>query len=107
MRILTQAFQKVDLFFLVVVAALFQLWDAIITHIYVGNGLVCEGNPFMVPLLKNGMFLPERFFTVGISVILVYLLSKYSNKVAQKACIGIVMLYSITLAWNYSILLNA
>lgn len=107
MRILTQTFQKIDLMFFVIIAALFQLWDAVITYIYVTNGSVSEGNPLMVPLLKNGIFLPERFFSAGISVLLIYLLSKYSSKIAQSACIGIIMLYSITLAWNYSILSRA
>jgi hypothetical protein len=53
------------------------------------------------------MFLPERFLSVGISILLIYLLSKYSIKIAQNACIGVIMLYGITLAWNYSILSQA
>jgi hypothetical protein len=104
MRSLTRTFQKINLTTLVICAALLQLWDAVITYVYVSNGIVCEGNPFMLPLLKNGMFLPERVLSVGISVILIYMLSRYSLKIAHFASFGVVLLYGSVIIWNYSVL---
>jgi hypothetical protein len=104
MRSLTRTFQKINLTTLVICAALLQLWDAIITHIFVGNGSVCEGNPFMQPLLKNGVFLTERIVSIAISVLLIYILSRYSSKIAQSATFAVVLLYGSVIIWNYSVL---
>jgi hypothetical protein len=104
MRSLTITFQKISLPTFIIAAALLQLWDAVITHIYVSNGSVCEGNPFMLPLLKNGIFLPERVLSMGISVILIFILSRYSTRIAHFATLGVVLLYSSVIIWNYSVL---
>ena len=107
MNLLSKASQKLNLRLLVILAAGFQLWDAIITQVYVGGGYVGEGNPFMVPLLRNGMFLPERIFSIAVSVFLIYLLSRFAPKIAVNAAAGVILLYSGVLIWNYAILCRA
>jgi hypothetical protein len=103
----SKAFQKLNIRLLVIIAAAFQLWDAAITQVYVSSGHVCEGNPFIAPLIKNGMFLPEKTVSIIISVFLIYLLTKFSQKIATGAAISIIYLYSAVLIWNYAILLTA
>ena len=102
----SKAFQKLNIRLLVIIAAAFQLWDAIITQIYVSSGYVSEGNPLMVPLIKNGMFLPEKTVSIIISVFLIYLLTKFSQKIATRAAISVIYLYSAVLIWNYAVLLT-
>ena len=103
---LSQAFQKLNIRLLVIVAAAFQLWDGIITQIYVSSGHVCEGNPLMAALIKNGIFLPEKIVSIIISVLLIFVLSKFSQKIATQATIAIIYLYSAILVWNYATLLS-
>ena len=105
--LLDKAFQKLNIWLLVVIAAAFQLWDAIITQVYVSSGHVCEGNPLMSQLLNDGTFLPKKLLSIVVSVILVYLLSKFSTKIAARAAVGVVVLYTGVLIWNYTILLSA
>ena len=102
---LTQPFQKLNTGLLVIIAAAFQLWDGIITQIYVSGGQVAEGNPLMAPLIKSGIFLPEKIISIIVSVLLIYLLSRYSQKIASRATLTIIYLYSAVLVWNYATLL--
>lgn len=104
---LSKVFQKLNIRLLVIIAVAFQLWDAIITQVYVSNGHVCEGNPLMAQLLREGMFLPERLLSIIVSVLLIYLLSKFSTKIAAIAAAGVIVLYSAMVVWNYAILFNA
>ena len=103
---LSLSFKKLNIRLLIIIAAAFQLWDGIITQVYVSSGHVCEGNPLMAPLIKNGMFLPEKIISVIISVFLIYLLAKFSQKIAVRATITIIYLYSAVLLWNYATLLT-
>ena len=107
MNLLSKASQRLNIRLLVILAVGFQLWDTIITQVYVGGGYVCEGNPFMVPLLRNGTFLPERIFSIAVSAFLIYLLSRFSQKIAANAAAGVIALYSVVLIWNYAILFQA
>jgi hypothetical protein len=98
--------QKFNLKLLVIIAAGFQLWDALLTQKYVGNGYISEGNPLMALLIKNDVFLIEKVISVIISVILIYLLSKFSQKIAARGAAGIIILYSAVLIWNYALLIK-
>lgn len=88
-------------------AVAFQLWDAIITQVYVGGGYVYEGNPFIVLLFRNGMFLPVKIFTIAASILLIYLLRRFSQKIAASAAASVIVLYAVVLIGNYAILFNA
>jgi hypothetical protein len=103
----SQVFQKLNISLLVIIAAAFQLWDGIITQMYVSRGHVCEGNPLMSPLIKSGIFLPEKIISIIISVLLIYVLSRFSQKIATRATIAVIYLYSVVLVWNYATLLIA
>ncbi len=96
--------QKWNLKLLVIIAAGFQLWDALLTQKYVGNGYISEGNPLMALLIKNNIFLFEKVSSVVISVLLIYLLSRFSTKVAARGAAGVIVLYSAVLIWNYALL---
>lgn len=107
MNLVSKTSQKLNIRLLVILAVGFQLWDTIMTQVYVGGGYVCEGNPVMVPLLRNGVFLPERIFSIAVSVFLIYLLFRFSQKIAENAAAGVIALYSVVLIWNYAILFQA
>jgi hypothetical protein len=107
MVLLSLSFKKLNIRLLIIIAAAFQLWDGIITQVYVSSGHVCEGNPLMAPLIRSGVFLPEKIVSIIISVILIYMLSKFSEKIATRASITIIYLYSAVLVWNYANLLVA
>jgi hypothetical protein len=100
------ALKKSELNLLVIAATIFQLWDAVITQVYVSKGLVDEANFLIAPLIKNGTFLAERIFCVAISVFLIYLLSRFSTKIATGAAAGVFVLYCAVLIGNYSVLLG-
>jgi hypothetical protein len=99
--------QKWNLKLLVIIAAGFQLWDALLTHKYVGNGYISEGNPLMALLIKSDIFLLEKVISVVISVLLIYLLSRFSAKIAARSAAGVIFLYSAVLIWNYALLFKA
>lgn len=102
--ILLNTFQKPNVKLLIMVATILQLFDAIVTYIFVNNGQACEGNIFQVLLLKNGLFLPERLLSVLLFIFLISILSKFSKKLASPCSVVVIILYSWVLASNYIIL---
>jgi hypothetical protein len=97
--------KRTELDFLLIPATAFQMWDAVMTFIYVNAGLAREGNPFMAPLLHNGSFLFVRFSSIALAIYLIYILSRFSIKAAKIATLCVLILYLGVVIWNYYVLL--
>jgi hypothetical protein len=96
--------EKITFGLLLIPAATFQMWDAVMTFFYVNLGLAVEGNPIMSHFLQTGSFISIRFFSIAIDIYLIGCLSRYSPKLAKIATACVLILYVAVVYWNYYVL---
>jgi hypothetical protein len=89
-----------------VLAAQFQIWDGLMTHIFVNNGLVQEANPLMSSLVSGGNFLLLKVIGVLLCLPILWLVYKYFPRLALTSTVSLVVLYAAILAWNFTVVLN-
>lgn len=96
--------EKIKFELLLIPATAFQMWDAVMTFIYVNSGHAVEGNPFMAYLLHNGSFLSVRFLSIALDIYLIGCLSKFSVRLAKITTASVMFLYIAVVLWNYYVL---
>jgi hypothetical protein len=89
-----------------VLAAQFQIWDGLMTHIFVNNGLVQEANPLISSLVSGGNFLLLKVIGVLLCLPILWLVYKYFPRLALTSTVSLVVLYAAILAWNFTVVLN-
>lgn len=89
--------------FLALMILQLQMWDALITQIFVKNKLVQEFNPLAMHMVENGYFLYFKVPFLFLSVILLWKLNKILPSVARIAGIAIIIFYGIVLMWNFTV----
>ncbi|MCX6005702.1 MAG: DUF5658 family protein [Chloroflexi bacterium] len=83
--------------------AQFQLWDGIITQVFVINGLVKEANPLMAPLVSGGSFLLIKLLGIAAILLLLWIISKRFPRIAMAAASCISMYYVAVITWNFMV----
>lgn len=81
--------------------AQFQIWDGLITHVFVNNGLVREGNPFIASLVTGGDFLLLKIVGAFLCVPILWVIYKYLPKFTTVAASGLVVFYAAVISWNF------
>jgi len=91
------------LLFVLLLMAQFQLWDGLITQVFVSNGLAREANRFMVPLIANGSFLPLKLLGGAAALLALLIVYKRFPRMALAAASLVSVFYVIVIVWNFSI----
>ncbi len=89
--------------FVLLLMAQFQLWDGLITQVFVNNGLVKEANPLMAPLVSGGSFLLVKLLGIAAILFLLWIISKRFPRVAVAAASCISMYYVAVITWNFMV----
>ena len=90
--------------FVLLLLAQFQLWDGIITQVFVGNGLAREANRLMAPLVSSGNFLALKLLGTAVLLALLWVLHKRFPRIAVTAASCMAFFYAAVIAWNFFIL---
>lgn len=91
---------------ILILAAQFQIWDGLVTHVFVNNGVVKEGNPLMAPLIQDGNFLLLKVLGVLLCIPVIWLLYKRFPKLAMATASSLAVFYSAVLCWNFLVFFN-
>ena len=91
---------------ILILAAQFQIWDGLVTHVFVNNGAVKEGNPLMAPLIQDGNFLLLKVLGVLLCIPVIWLLYKRFPKLALATASSLAVFYSAVLCWNFLVFFN-
>jgi hypothetical protein len=83
-----------------------QIWDGLITQIFVNGGFVREANPFITSLVSSGQFLPLKIVVALACMPILWAVYKHVSKLALLAASGMVVLYIAVIFWNFMILFN-
>jgi hypothetical protein len=86
---------------ILVLMAQFQIWDGLITHVFVNNGLVKEGNPLVASLVNGGNFLFLKVMGVSICVPILWIIYKRFPKFTMVTASSLVMFYAAAIFWNF------
>jgi hypothetical protein len=81
----------------------FQLWDAVISHVFVNSGLVREANPFVAPLMGGGSFLLIKLAGAVASLFLLWCLSRLFPRAAIGAACSVTVFYLAIVVWNFCV----
>ncbi len=86
---------------ILVLAAQFQMWDGLITQVFVKNGIVQEGNPVTASLIDAGNFLWLKVAGVVLCIPVLWIMYKYFPKFAMVTASSLVGLYTAIISWNF------
>ena len=92
--------------YLLMIMGVFKITDGIITHFFVGDGLVREANSLMVPVIQGGDFLLLKVIGAFCCVLILWRLYKRYPRLAVSTTSSIVVFYAAVTAWNTSVFLN-
>lgn len=93
--------------YLLALVAGFEIWDGIITHFLVREGLVREGNPLMEGIIMEGNFLMLKIVGALFSVVILWWFYQRRPRLALPATTSIAVFYGAVVAWNLGVLLSA
>lgn len=85
----------------------FEIFDGVITHYLVGNGLAREANPLMESIVMEGSFLPLKVIGVLLCVFILWHLYKRFRRVTLITTSTMVVFYGAVIAWNLGVFLNS
>jgi hypothetical protein len=87
--------------FALALMAQFQLWDAVISHVFVNSGIVREANPFMASLVGGPRFLVIKLVGAATSLLLLWLVSRLFPRAAIAAASSVAVFYLAVVVWNF------
>jgi hypothetical protein len=85
----------------------FQIWDGIITSIFVEKGIARESNPFMINLVSNGDFLWFKIVGALILCTALFAIGKYFPKLTLAISSSITAFYLAVIIWNFTVIYNS
>jgi len=77
--------------------------DAVLTHFFVRNGLVSEGNPLVAAIVRNGDFPVFKILGAVICALILWYLYRRFRKMTLVATSSIVTFYGAVIIWNVGI----
>ncbi len=86
--------------------AVFIISDGLLTHALVGDGLMREGNPLLVPLVAQGNLMLLKLVGTIICVIILWDLYRRYPKVALITTSCLMVAYGAIVFWNFGLLLS-
>ena len=92
--------------YLLSLLAVFIISDGLLTHALVGNDLLREGNPLMVPLVAQGNLMLLKLVGTIICVIILWDLYRRFPRLAVITTSCFVIAYGVIVFWNFGLLLS-
>ena len=92
--------------FALLLMAQFQLWDGVMTQIFVSNGLAGEFNPFVVPLIYNGSFWLFKILGISVVIPLLWFIFKRFPRTGMTAASCLAVFYLAVITWNFLVLFS-
>jgi hypothetical protein len=92
--------------FALLLMAQFQLWDGIMTQVFVRSGFATEANHLMEPLINNGVFLAVKLLGIAALVPLLWFVHKRYPRVAFTAAYCLSAIYLGVITWNFVVFFN-
>jgi hypothetical protein len=86
--------------------AVFIISDGLLTHALVGDGLMREGNPLMVPLVAQGNLMVLKLVGTIVCVIILWDLYRRFPRLALITTSCFVAVYGVIVLWNFGLLLS-
>jgi hypothetical protein len=87
--------------FVLLLMAQFQLWDGVITHVFVRSGLAREGNAIMSNLVYGGDFLFLKIVSVAVLALVLWLIFKRFPRLAISTAAVVAIFYLGVITWNF------
>jgi len=87
--------------FALILMGQFLMWDAVITHVFVGKGIVTEANLLVASAVNAGAFILIKLLVLGILVPCLWILHKFFPKVALSTATSVAMFYLGVVTWNF------
>jgi hypothetical protein len=87
--------------FVLLLMAQFQLWDGVMTHVFVRRGLAMEGNALMSSLVYGGDFLFLKVLSVAILALVLWLVFKRFPRLAIWSTATVAIFYLGVITWNF------
>ena len=81
-----------------------EIWDGLITHWVVRNGLVQEANPFIRSIVMDGNFLLLKITGVFLCVLILWGMYRHAPRVTTITTLSIVLFYGAVTLWNLNTL---
>jgi hypothetical protein len=92
--------------YLLSLLAIFIISDGLLTHALVGDSLLREGNPLMVPLVAQGNLMLLKLVGTIICVIILWDLYRRFPRLAVISTSCFVIAYGVIVFWNFGLLLS-
>lgn len=92
--------------FTLLLMAQFQLWDGIMTHVFVGSGLAKEGNSLMAELVYKGDFLFLKIVSVAILGLALWMIFRKFPKLAISTTACVAAFYLGVIVWNFMVIFS-
>jgi len=86
--------------------AVFIISDGLLTHALVGDGLMREGNPLLVPLVAQGNLMLLKLVGTIICVIILWDLYRRYPRLALITTSCLMVAYGAIVFWNFGLLLS-
>lgn len=93
--------------FALLLMAQLQLWDGVITQVFVGNGIASELNPLVISSVNHGSFLLVKIIGLILCVACLWLIGKKFPGIATTAAAVIAVFYAAILSWNFMTVFTA
>jgi hypothetical protein len=87
--------------FVLLLMAQFQLWDGVITHVFVRQGVAREANALMANLVYGGDFLFLKIVSVIILALVLCLLYRRFPKLSISTAAVVAIFYLGVITWNF------
>ncbi len=97
---------KGGMIFALILMAQFLLWDAAITHVFAGGGIVKEANPLVSAAVYSGDFLVIKLLSLLVMVPGLLILHRFYPRVAFTTTACVAMFYVGVVAWNFLVLFS-
>lgn len=83
-----------------------NIWDGLLTHVLVGNGIASEANPFLQTIVHSDRFLSFKLCGGILAVFLLWTI--YTRWPTAALAVGscFVIFYMVVVGWNLSLWLR-
>ncbi len=98
--------QQGHMLFALALMAQFQLWDGIMTQVFVRSGFATEANHIMEPLINSGVFLAVKLLGIAALLPLLWFIHKRYPRVAFTAASCLSIFYMGIIIWNFVVFFN-
>jgi hypothetical protein len=92
--------------FVLLMMAQFQIWDGIITQVFVNNRVATEANNIVAPMVHGGSFLSVKLAGVAVLLLLLWFIYKRFPRVALTAASFVTLFYAGVIIWNFTVVLS-